>query len=66
MGLCAAAHPSHVLDSFYRHGGILAFSNEQSALSNQPNQSHRKERKERKGTKTNQLPASLWPLRPSG
>jgi hypothetical protein len=37
MRLRSTSHPSHVLDSFHRHGGILAFSNQLSAFSNQPN-----------------------------
>jgi hypothetical protein len=58
MRLRSTAHPSHVLDSFHRHGGIVL------ALSAQPNRSHRKERGERNGTKANQFPASLRTLRP--
>jgi hypothetical protein len=45
MRLRSSAHSPHVLDSFYRHGGILAFSVQHSAFSNQPNQSHRKSAK---------------------
>ena len=32
MRLRSTAHPSYVLDSSYRHGGILAFSNQRLAL----------------------------------
>jgi hypothetical protein len=32
MRLRSTAHPSYVLDSFHRHGGILAFSNQQSVV----------------------------------
>jgi hypothetical protein len=35
MRLRSSAHPSHVLDGFHRHGGILAFSTQQSAFSTQ-------------------------------
>jgi hypothetical protein len=31
MRLRSSAHPSHVLDGFHRHGGILAFGNQRSA-----------------------------------
>jgi hypothetical protein len=31
--LRSTAHPSYVLDSLYRHGGILALSNQHSAFS---------------------------------
>jgi hypothetical protein len=46
MRLRSTAHPSHVLDSFYRHGGILAFSSQRSAKC-----IYRKEREGRKGTR---------------
>jgi hypothetical protein len=36
MRLRSSAHPSHVLDGFHRHGGILAFGTRQSAFSTQP------------------------------
>jgi hypothetical protein len=31
--LRSSAHPSHVLDRFYRHGGILALSRQHSVVS---------------------------------
>jgi hypothetical protein len=37
--LRSAAHPSHVLDRFHWHGGILALSGQQSAFSTQPGHS---------------------------
>jgi hypothetical protein len=40
MSLRSAAHSSHVLDSLYGHGGILAFSNQHSAFSIQPLTAH--------------------------
>jgi hypothetical protein len=35
MRLRSTAHPSYVLDSLYRHGGILAFGTQHSAFSRQ-------------------------------
>jgi hypothetical protein len=46
MRLRSTAHPSYVLDSFYGHGGILAFSNQRLAKP-----ISRKEREGRKETK---------------
>jgi hypothetical protein len=54
MRLRSSAHSPHVLDSFYRHGGILAFSVRQSAKPIAP-----QELKEFKGTKLNQLSVFL-------
>jgi hypothetical protein len=57
--LRSTAHPPYVLDSFHRHGGILAFSRPHSAKP-----IYRKEREGRKGTRNTSIAPSLRPLRP--